>query len=79
MKKLPPAALEVGKRVSTIRHRLEIDGKSGFCQSYFQEIIKDLGLSWEIIRQLQESVGLPQKYRFPTTITSENSELLSTV
>ncbi|HJX36751.1 MAG TPA: RNA polymerase sigma factor RpoD, partial [Dehalococcoidales bacterium] len=37
----------------------------------FQEIIKDLGLSWEIIRQLQENVGLPQNTGFQQTITSE--------
>jgi RNA polymerase primary sigma factor len=61
----------VGKRVSTIRHRLEIDGNQVSASRIFQEIIKDLGLSWEIIRQLQENVGLPQNTGFQQTITSE--------
>lgn len=69
--KITARRIEVGKRVSTIRHRLEIDGNQVSASRIFQEIIKDLGLSWEIIRQLQENVGLPQNTGFQQTITSE--------
>jgi len=69
--KITARRIEVGKRVSIIRHRLEIDGKQVSASRIFQEIIKDLGLSWEIIRQLQENVGLPQNTGFQQTITSE--------
>ena len=61
----------MGKRVSTIKRGLEIDGKQASASLIFQEIIKDLGLSWEIIRQLQENVGLPENTGFQQTITSE--------
>ena len=63
--KITARRIEVGKRVSVIRHGLEIGGNQASASRIFQEIIKDLGLSWEIIRQLQENVGLPRKYRFP--------------
>jgi RNA polymerase primary sigma factor len=69
--KITARRIEVGKRVSAIRHRLEIDGNQVSASRIFQEIIKDLGLSWEIIRQLQENVGLPQNTGFQQTITSE--------
>jgi len=69
--KITARRIEVGKRVSIIRHRLEIDGNQVSASRIFQEIIKDLGLSWEIIRQLQENVGLPQNTGFQQTITSE--------
>ena len=69
--KITARRIEVGKRVSTIKRGLEIDGKQASASLIFQEIIKDLGLSWEIIRQLQENVGLPENTGFQQTITSE--------
>jgi RNA polymerase primary sigma factor len=69
--KITARRIEVGRRVSAIRHGLEIEGSQVSASRIFLEIIKDLGLSWEIIRQLQESVGLPQNTGFQQTITSE--------
>jgi RNA polymerase primary sigma factor len=69
--KITARRIEVGKRVSIIRHKLEIDGSQVSASRIFQEIIKDLGLSSEIIRQLRENVGLPQNTGFQQTITSE--------
>ena len=69
--KITARRIEVGKRVSTIKHDLEIDGNHVSASRIFQEIIKDLGLSREIIQQLQENVGLPANTGFQQTITSE--------
>jgi RNA polymerase primary sigma factor len=69
--KITARRIEVGRRVSAIRHGLEIEGSQVSASRIFLEIIKDLGLSWEIIRQLQENVGLPQNTGFQQTITSE--------
>ena len=69
--KITARRIEVGKRVSVIKHGLEVDGNYASASRIFQEIIKDLGLSREIIRQLQENVGLPANTGFQQTITSE--------
>ena len=69
--KITARRIEVGKRVSVIKHGLEVDGNHASASRIFQEIIKDLGLSREIIRQLQENVGLPANTGFQQTITSE--------
>jgi RNA polymerase primary sigma factor len=69
--KLTARKIEIGKRVSAVRQKLEIQGKQASASQIFQEIIKDLGLSWEIIQQLQENVGLPENTGFRQTITSE--------
>ena len=69
--KITARRIEIGKRVSTIKHGLEIEGNHASASRIFQEIIKDLGLSWEIIRKLQENVGLPENTSFQMTITSE--------
>jgi RNA polymerase primary sigma factor len=63
--------IEIGKRVSSVKHRLEIQGDHATASRIFQEIIKDLGLSWEIIQKLQENVGLPENTSFYQTITDE--------
>jgi RNA polymerase primary sigma factor len=73
--KITARRIELGKRVSVIRHKLEIDGGQVSASRIYQEIIKDLGSSWEIIRQLQENVGLPQSTGFQQTITSEKFRL----
>ena len=69
--KITARRIEIGKRVSSIKHQLEIQGNHASASQVFQEIIKDLGLSWEIIQQLQENVGLPENTSFQLTITSE--------
>ena len=69
--KITARRIEIGKRVSFIKHALEMEGKHAPASQIFQEIIKDLGLSWEIIRQLQENIGLPENTGFQQTITSE--------
>ena len=68
--KITARRIEVGKRVSVIRHGLEIGDNQASASRIFQAIIKDLGLSWEIIRQLQENVGLPENTGFLQTITA---------
>jgi RNA polymerase primary sigma factor len=68
--KITARRIEVGKRVSVIRHGLEIGDNQASASRIFQTIIKDLGLSWEIIRQLQENVGLPENTGFLQTITA---------
>jgi RNA polymerase primary sigma factor len=69
--KITARRIELGKRVSLIKHGLEMQGNHASASQIFQEIIKDLGLSHQIIRQLQENVGLPEKTGFQQTITSE--------
>ena len=69
--KITARRIEIGKRVTTVKHELEIQGNHASASQVFQEIIKDLGLSWEIIQQLQENVGLPENTSFQLTITSE--------
>jgi RNA polymerase primary sigma factor len=63
--------IEIGKRVSVVKHGIEIQGDHATAGQIFQEIIKDLGLSWEIIQKLQENVGLPENTSFHKTITDE--------
>lgn len=63
--------IEIGKRVSVVKHGIEIQGDHATAAQIFQEIIKDLGLSWEIIQKLQENVGLPENTSFHKTITDE--------
>ena len=69
--KITARRIEIGKRITTVKHELEIQGNHASASQVFQEIIKDLGLSWEIIQQLQENVGLPENTSFQLTITSE--------
>ena len=69
--KITARRIEVGKRVSAIKRGLEIQGNHASASQIFQEIIKDLGLSLEIIQQLQENVGLPENTSFQQTITSK--------
>jgi RNA polymerase primary sigma factor len=63
--------IEIGKRVSSVKHKLEMQGDRATASQVFQEIIKDLGQSWEIIQKLQENVGLPENTSFHQTITDE--------
>jgi RNA polymerase primary sigma factor len=61
----------MGKRVSRVMLALEQQGKQATASRVFQEIIGELGLSWEIIHKLQENVGLPESTSFHKTITNE--------
>lgn len=63
--------IEMGKRVSGVKRELEKQGKRATASQVFQELIRELGLAWEIIHKLQENVGLPESTRFSQTITDE--------
>ena len=69
--KITARRIEIGKRVLSVKHELEIQGNHATASQIFQEIVRDLGLSREIIQQLQENVGLPESTSFQQTITSE--------
>ena len=61
----------MGKRTSAVKHELERQGKQATASHIFQEIIRELGQSSEIIHQLQENLGLPENTSFQQTITDE--------
>jgi RNA polymerase primary sigma factor len=69
--KINARRIEIGRHISTVKHRLEMQGNHATASKIFQEIIKDLGQSWEIIQKLQENVGLPGNTSFYQTITDE--------
>ena len=69
--KITARRIEIGRRISTVKHGLEMQGDHATASQIFQEIIKDLGQSWEIIQKLQENVGLPENTGFHQTITDE--------
>lgn len=63
--------IEMGRRISAVKRGLEKQRKRTTASEVFQEIIRELGLSWEIIHKLQENVGLPENTGFHQTITDE--------
>ncbi len=63
--------IEMGKRVSGIEQALEKRGSHATASQVFQEIIRELGRSSEIIHILQKNVGLPENTSFHQTITNE--------
>jgi RNA polymerase primary sigma factor len=63
--------IEMGKRVSEIEEELTKQGKQASASQVFQEIIRKLGESSEIIHELQEYLALPQNTGFYQTITNE--------
>ena len=69
--KIAARQIEIGKRVSGIKEELEKQGKQAAASQVFQEIIRELGQSSEIIHQLQENLGLPENTSFHQTITNE--------
>ena len=69
--KITARRIEIGRRIAAVKHELANQGKNPSASQVFQEIVKDLGSSWEIIQQLQENVGLPANTGFQQTITSE--------
>jgi RNA polymerase primary sigma factor len=69
--KVAARRIEMGKRVSEIKEELEKQGTQAAASQVFQEIIRELGQSSEIILQLQENLGLPENTSFHQTITNK--------
>ena len=69
--KIAARHIEIWKRVSGIKEALEKQGRHATASQVFQEIIRELGQSSEIIHQLQENVGLPENISFYQTMTDE--------
>jgi RNA polymerase primary sigma factor len=69
--KITARRIEIGRRIAAVKHELANQGKNPSASQVFQEIVKDLGSSWEIIQQLQENVGLPASTGFEQTIKSD--------
>jgi RNA polymerase primary sigma factor len=69
--KIAARRIEIGRRISAIKHDLETQEKRTNARKVFQEIILELGQSSEIIHQLQENLGLPENASFQKTITNE--------
>ena len=69
MRKSSLARIEIGKRVSEIERKLQNQGRLIVASQIYLEIIRELGQSWEIIRKLQENLGLSKNSKFRQTIT----------
>ena len=69
--KIAARRIEMGRRTTLVRNKLEMDGKQGTASHVFQEIIGELGRSSEIIHKLQKNIGLPENASFYQIITDE--------
>jgi len=69
--KIAARHIEMWKRVSGIKEALEKQGGHATASQVFQEIIRELGRSSEIIHKLQENLGLPENTSFYQTVTNE--------
>ena len=69
--KITARRIEMGKRVSEVKHALEKEGKPGSGQAIFLEIVNELGKSSEIIFELREFIDLPLNTSFFKIITDE--------
>ena len=69
--KIAARRIEIGKRVSSIKRALEKQGGHVTASQVFQEIIRQLGGSSEIIHKLQENIELPDNTSFLKSITNE--------
>ena len=69
--KIAARQIEIGKRATAVKLELETQGKQATASQVFQEIIRELGKSSEIIHQLQENLGLLENTSFHQTITNE--------
>ena len=69
--KIAARRIEIGKRVSGIKQAFERQESHATASQVFQEIIRELGRSSEIIHKLQENVGLPENTSFLQSITNE--------
>ena len=69
--KIAARHIEMWKRVSGIKEALEKQGGHATASQVFQEVIRELGRSSEIIQKLQENLGLPENTSFYQTVTNE--------
>jgi RNA polymerase primary sigma factor len=67
--KITARRIEIGRHVTAIKQRLETTGVPVTASLVIQEVIKDLGSSWEIIQKLQENVGISENTGFRHAIT----------
>ena len=69
--KIAARRIEIGRRISAIEYNLETQGKQTSSSHVFQEVIKELGQSTEIIHELQQYLELTQNISFHQIITNE--------
>jgi len=62
--------IEFGKRVNEVRRELEKQGKHPTATEIFLVVIREIGLAIELIRKLQEYLGIPTGARFREIVTS---------
>jgi RNA polymerase primary sigma factor len=63
--------IEIGRRISAIEHDLENQGKQTSGSHVFQEVVRELGRSTEIIHELQQYLEVPQNISFHQIIKNE--------
>ena len=63
--------IEIGRRISAIELDLETRGKQTSASDVFQEVVKELGQSTEIIHELQQYLEVPQNISFHQIIKNE--------
>jgi RNA polymerase primary sigma factor len=61
--------IEIGRRISEIERKLQKQGLNTDASHIYLEIIRELGRSWEILRKLQEYLGLAENSKFCKSIT----------
>ena len=69
--KMAARRIEIGRCISAIEHDLENQGKQTSGSNVFQEVIKQMGQSTEIIHELQQYLRLPQNISFHQIIKNE--------
>jgi len=62
--------IELGKRIAEVRRELEKQGKHPSATEIFLVIIRQVGKSVDIIRPLQQQLGIPSGARFKEIVTS---------
>ena len=62
--------IEIGRRLSEIKGKLQNQDQPIAASQIYLEIIRGLGQSWEIIQKLQENLGLPENRNFRQSITN---------
>jgi RNA polymerase primary sigma factor len=63
--------IELGKRISEVRRELEKQGKHASATEIYLYIINEIGRSIDLIRTLQEYLGIPSGARLREIITGE--------
>jgi RNA polymerase primary sigma factor len=61
--------IEIGKRISEVKNKLQNQDRPVAASQIYLEIIRDLGQSWEIIHKLQENLALSNNRKFCQSIT----------